>query len=227
MIKLIDILNEGISNVLTNETSENNKAIDEIAQACIQMGASSPLIYRGMRTKFLLSKVDNQRISFRGGNLGAKTILSELGVQYPLFGYSDPVLVEFFGIPRVVVLKQPYKIFQSPEVRDVMAYAQYEIYSDEKTDSGVLRKQTGTRSDEEIIEKAKEGAKTYKEVSSSSIIENREIVMDAQEYWTVSLLSLIDRGGKFMPSSINTYGELAKGLEVYKKFLAYRLARIS
>jgi hypothetical protein len=224
VIKLFDLLIEGTINAITSNAEENKASIDEIIGASKEMGESHPLIYRGINTRFLLTKVGNERISFRGGNLGAKTILSVLGVQYPLFGYDDPALVKFFGSPTIVVLKKPYKIFQSQEVEDIMVYAQREIYKTEKTNGGILRQQTGTRTEDEIIDKAKEGASTYKKIDGSSFIKSREIVMDAKEYWAVSL-QIKDRGGKFMPQKIDTYGELAYALNSYKKYLTYNATK--
>jgi hypothetical protein len=226
MIKLRDIirLKEGIDNPLTNDPEENKASIEEIIRSAREMGVSNPLIYRGMNSGYLISRVDNDRVGFRGGNLGAKTILSELGVKYPLFAYNNAKVVDFFGAPKIIVLKKPYTIYQSPEVEDIMMYAKKEIYKDEEAKGGgILRTQIGNRSEEEIVERAKQGARTYKELDGSTYIDSREIIIDAKEYWAIGR-SIQDKGGSYMPKKpFETYSELIVGLEAYKRFLIYRM----
>lgn len=227
MIKLLDFLKEDITypSLTVAHPEEWFNTVDRIISAAKNMGESNPILWRGVNTKYVIAHVSNAREHFRGGNLGAKTIMQELGVKYPSFGYFDKALTELFGKPRIVVLEKPYTLYQSKEVQDVMDYASRDIYKTQTADHGTTRRTVGHRSEEEIIQKAKEGAKTFEKLNNGKpILPHREVVIDAPNYWLLSS-GLQELAGKFVPKDheFKTYKDVVDILYKYKSYKKFQI----
>jgi hypothetical protein len=140
-----------------------------------------------------------------------------------VFVFLNPKRAQFFGSVTAVVLKQPYKMYQSKEIDDIMTHAQEAIYK--YNDTG--KQQIGTRNEDEIIFMAKEAAKTYKTLNNFGSLSDNEIIIDAKEYWALHLKTLVKIGGKYMPvksenaDSIKTYSELINILYKFKSYLVW------
>jgi predicted kinase len=237
-------LKETITNV-DIESLKDLDAIDEIIEAALTMGKDNPILYRGMAVPRLSTSILHMvqdRDFFRGGNLGAKTIMKYLGIKDPIFTYSGyKMTIRLFGKAHAVVMKKPYRLFQSPEVDDVMAWAQPIIYKETEENGGLLRSQVGVRTPKQQVALALKGAKTFVELKDTNPLPNNiynEILVDAREYWAIDVMGVIRQAGKFVkdyekskPSKgfardyleyVETYGELAEILTTYKKFTAWK-----
>ena len=246
MIKLNKlILKESITPIEIKDESDL-KIVDDLISYCQQMGENSEILWRGIRsTGSPIFHVVNDRDFFRGGNLGAKTIMTKLGIKNPAFAYLGNMqsVTKLFGKTFAIVLKQPYRLFQSPVVDDVMAWASAPIYKETNSHGGMLRQQVGNRTEKQQIKKALEGAKTYKQLESVKNLDERrnEVIIDSDEYWALDVSLLFAKAGKFVrqfhkekkPVSggritstedyIENYGEIIHILENYKKFTAWKL----
>jgi hypothetical protein len=131
-------------------------------------------------------------------------------------------MTEIFGQPRIVVFKEPYKLFQSETISDLGVFTNPATYSEKGTGNGVSRTQTGTMTDEELAQKVKEGAKTYKEFKGRAPYKDKEIIADAGEYWLINKNAVWAGGGKFVPDSVKpNYGGLVTLLSHFKKNMTW------
>ena len=232
MIKLLPLLLE--SNIRWDALKKiredyNPLEVEEAIQAASNMGRNTKVLWRNAGSYPLpVNTINNPpRTTFRGSGLGALTILKELGVTNPTFVFPDSRPHYVFGnYTYVVILKEPYKLYQSTKIDDVMAYAQRNIYKGEEKNGGYLRTQIGTRTEDEIVERAKEGAKTYRDVSDGNLVDNgREIIVQTKKYWLVSptAFKYPELVGKFGVQDIKefgddtTYNDVIFALEKYKK----------
>lgn len=222
MIKLADILKE----MAMEPTPKTD--YDQVIKAANAMGASNPILWRGIKGgKSIVTHVTGDRENFRGSHeLGAKIIMQELGIKYPVFCYFEKSLVQLFGTPCAIILNQPYKIYQSGEVDDVMTYAQRAIYKTTNMSGGTLRQQTGTRSEEEIAKMAKDGAATYAQITNGKPLhKNREVIVDVKDYWalpTDMISRFVDAGDNIpktkLPKDYSTYADVIQGLTFLKEY---------
>jgi hypothetical protein len=231
MIKLIDLLKESLRwDVVKNiRANYNSSEIDEVIQAAENMGVGNTVLWRTTGTYLTPVKAINNppRTTFRGSDLGALTILKELGITNPTFVFPNSSPHYMFGNDTyVVILKEPYKMYQSTEIDDVMAYAKQNIYKVDDTNGGYKRTQIGTRTDDEITAMAKEGAKTYRDVTDGNFIDDyREIIVQVEKYWLISpsFFTHPEIVGKFGVQDIKkfddntTYGDIIFALKKYKK----------
>ena len=249
MIKLQNlVIDESISPVkIDNET--DLKTIDELIKYCHEMGENSQIIWRGIRVgqNYPIYHIIHDRDWFRGANIGARTIMKKLGIKTPTFGYigNMQALTKLFGRTFAIVLKQPYNIFQSTVVDDVMAWAQPVIYKQTDGKGYTHRQSVGTRTEKEQIEKALEGAKTYKKLSGIKNIDDsrNEIIIDTNEYWVIDVGQIYSQAGKFvrqyhkekqsvsfgrvthLEDYFETYGEIIDILTHYRKFTAWKFKK--
>lgn len=229
------------------DTETDLETIDNLIKYCYEMGENSQIMWRGMHVKqnYEIYHVVQDRDWFRGANFGAKTIMKKLGVQNPAFGYigNMQTLTKLFGRTFVVILKEPYKLFQSTVVSDVMAWAQPTIYKQTDEKGYTHRQSIGTRTEKEQIETALEGAKTYKQLQGfKNVDENRnEVIVDTKEYWVVDISGIHGRAGKFVrdyfkdkkqvafsrvshiSDYLENYGEVIEIMTAYRKFNAWKL----
>ena len=184
------------------------------------MGSSSPIIFREANFKqhHIINKLTTgDRDKYRGITLGARTVLDELGIKDPVFATFRKG-VGIFGNSYIVILKDPYKIYQSDEVFDLAVDTNPVQYKGTNLPGGgYTRSQTGTLTKEEEIAKGKELAKTYKVATDIKPLpgkEGWEILIDTPEYFLVSPAILINLAGKHSgyqvkdSSKIQTYGQL-------------------
>lgn len=178
MIRLQDILNEmAVTNPLLGKTPEDtNSEVLRIIQAATKMGLQNPVLWRGVggikspmpKAKPYLSKImhiTGDRTAFRGGNPGAIKLIQLLfgkeNIQ-PVFCAMQRNNVKFFGQPAVIIFQQPYTIYQSTEINDVMVY--------------------GKDAD---IQKIQSGVNTYHSVGLNHLDSTREVLVDAINYWAL------------------------------------------
>lgn len=212
MIKLSTILREmAIANALSGDEAKLGSEIDKVIEAAKQMGESNPVLWRGMvgekgSNLHKINYITGDREQFRGSTLGATTIIQELGIKHPVFAFFEENLVEFFGYPCILVLEKPYKMYQSPEVEDLKSYIEHSIYKVEKRNGGIMRTQIGRRTNDEVVEKAKQGAATYKQLNGKPLIENREVIIDVKNYWAI------------LNIKAKTYADVVEYLEKYKEY---------
>jgi hypothetical protein len=208
------------------------KAIPELEQInsyIKEMGSSSPVIYREAKLKqhHVINKLTTgDRDKYRGITLGAKTILDELGIKDPVFAtFSKGVGI--FGESYIVILKNPYKIYQSDKVFDLAVDTNPVQYKETNIDGGLTRRQTGTLTPEEEVAKGKKLAKTYKETTDIKPLpgkEGWEILIDTPEYYLINIGVIINLAGKHSgyqvkdASKIQTYGQLN---ELMSKLINY------
>lgn len=246
MIKLIDfIINESISPVKIDNV-DDLKMIDKLIQYSYNMGENSKILWRGIRVEqnYPIYNILQDRDWFRGANLGARTIMKKLGIKNPAFGYigNMQTVTKIFGKTFIIILKQPYDLFQSNIVSDVMSWAQPVIYKETNKYGGFHRQSVGMRSEEEQIKKALDGAKTYKKLNElETFDDNRnEVIIDTKEYWAIDIARLHSDAGKFVrqyqnekePVSfsritrledyIENYGEVIEILSKYKNFISWK-----
>lgn len=199
---------------------------------CETLG-DTPIMYRavGGKLKTMVVRVTNADMSkIKGNTLTQVTALKELRINNPTFASFDPSSLFFFGTAYVIIPKPPYKIYQSPEIFDLGVYSNPDIY---KTD-GNLRSQIGTYTDEQQVQRGKDAAKTYQQITSPLPGKERsEIIIDISEYYLVSIYDLINNSGKFSgfevedTNKIKTYSQLSsilKSLVKYWIFVANKSA---
>lgn len=247
MIKLKEILaNESVT-PLDIKTEADLQQVDDIIQLCREMGETSPVLWRGIRVKqnYPMYHFVQDRDSFRGGNLGAQTIMKELGIKNPAFAYlgNMQTVTKLFGRTFAIVLKKPYRLFQSPVVDDVMAWAQTTIYKDTSGKGYSSRHSIGTRTEKQQVKKALEGAKTFKQLSGLKALDDthNEVILDTPEYWGIDVDTLYGHAGKFVrqihkekepvafgriihtSDYVENYGEILEILWAYRKYTAWKL----
>lgn len=246
MIKLQDfVMKESISPVRIDKETDL-ETIDNLIKYCYEMGENSQILWRGIRVaqSHAIYHVVQDRDWFRGANLGAQTIMKKLGIKNPAFGYIGNMqsVTRLFGRTFVIVLKEPYRIFQSSVVSDVMAWAKPMIYKETNRNGGIHRQSVGTRTEEEQIAKALEGAKTYKQLKDFKNLDKKrnEVIIDTNEYWAVDIGSIFAQAGKFArdyskekervsfsrvgkyEDHIEYYSEVIDTLTSYRKFTAWK-----
>ena len=229
--KIKEALSGGLS--LTDDGRiDLEKAIPELEQInsyIKEMGSSSPVIYREAKLKqhHVINKLTTgDRDKYRGITLGAKTVLDELGIKDPVFAtFSKGVGI--FGESYIVILKNPYKIYQSDKVFDLAVDTNPVQYKETNIDGGLTRTQTGTLTPEEEVAKGKKLAKTYKETTDIKPLpgkEGWEILIDTPEYYLINIGVIINLAGKHSgyqvkdASKIQTYGQLN---ELMSKLISY------
>ena len=215
MIKLTNILKEmAIRNAWSGETKEEKAAqTDVVIEAAKAMGLNNPVLWRGTRgipgpkgTKSTLTRImyiTGDRAAFRGGHQNAKKVLQLLGIDQPVFAHFDRAMTVFFGTPCALVLEQPYKLYQSTEVNDIMADTNnwettVDINSGGRARSSIFKEKT----DQDL----QNIANTYKEIyGKPKYGDHREVIVDVKNYWAIPC-----------DDSIKTYGDLVQLLEEYK-----------
>jgi hypothetical protein len=232
MIKLIDILKEAISGGLPLD--DNGKIdlvqaipeLEKINSYIKEMGLSNDVIYRESKFKreYIINKLSTgDRDKYRGIRLGSKTVLDTLNIKDPVFA-SFFKGIGIFGDSFIIILKQPYKIYQSPEVNDLAVSTNPIQYSPFKNNQ---RSQTGTLSTEEEIAKGKELAKTYKQLKDIKPLPGadiNEIIIDTSEYYMIKPGVLINLAGKHSgyqvkdAHNIKTYGQV---YDIMTKLISY------
>jgi hypothetical protein len=190
---------------------------------CETLG-DTPIMYRavGGKLKTMVVRVTNADMSkIKGNTLTQVTALKELGINNPTFASFDPSSLFFFGDAYVIIPKPPYKIYQSPEIFDLGVYSNPDIY---KTD-GNLRSQIGTYTDEQQVQRGKDAAKTYQQITSPLPGKERsEIIIDISEYYLISIYDFINNSGKFSGfdlkdvNKIKTYSQLSSIIRALVKY---------
>jgi len=229
--KIKEALSGGLP-IKDNGKIDLEKAIPELEQInsyIKEMGSSSPVIYREAKLKqhHVINKLTTgDRDKYRGITLGAKTILDELGIKDPVFAtFSKGVGI--FGESYIVILKNPYKIYQSDKVFDLAVDTNPVQYKETNIDGGLTRRQTGTLTPEEEVAKGKKLAKTYKETTDIKPLpgkEGWEILIDTPEYYLINIRVIINLSGKHSgyqvkdADKITTYGQLH---ELMSKLISY------
>lgn len=197
MIKLVDILNEmAVVNAWSGDKGKLAQETDIVIRAAEQIGIDKSVLWRG--TKGIPSKIGRSstlsrvmyitgdREAFRGGNEGAKLLMQKLKIKQPVFAFFNRDTTKYFGDPCVVVPQQPYKIYQSEMIDDVMTF--------------------GKNITDRDLESA---ANTYKNITDSLTAlpgrEKNEVIVDTTNYWAIPC-----------GNEIKTYGDLIKLLNSYK-----------
>ena len=230
--KIKEALTGGLS-IKDDGRIDLEKAIPELEQITSyikDMGSSSSIIYREAKLKqhHVINKLTTgDRDRYRGITLGAKTVLDELGIKDPVFA-TFAKGVGIFGDSYIVILKNPYKIFQSDEVFDLAVDTNPVQYKGKDLPGGGYRRsQTGTLTKEEEIAKGKELAKTYKVATDIKPLpgkEGWEILIDTPEYFLINIRVIINLSGKHSgyqvkdADKITTYGQLH---ELMSKLISY------
>jgi len=219
MIKLVTILKEmAISNAWSGEKEKLGAETDTVIEAATAMGLDNPVLWRGTRgikipgqrtsvIQRIMRVTSRENPSFRGGHENAKKILQLLGINQPIFAHFDRALTEFFGTPCVIVLEQPYTMYQSSKIDDIMAGTSNWETEYTQSNSGTLGSSKFKEKTEQDLQDA---ANTYKQINSKSEYNTesgspREVIIDATNYWAISC-----------GSEIKTYGDLVQLLESYK-----------
>ena len=178
MIRLKDILTEmAVLNPLLGKSSEDiNSEVLRVIQAATKMGLENPVLWRGLggikspRPKAApyyskIMYVTGDRTAFRGGNPAAikliQMIFGKENIQ-PVFCATQRNNIKFFGQPAVVIFQQPYTIYQSAEIDDIMVY--------------------GKDAD---IQKIQSGVKTYQSIKLNQLDSTREVIVDSTNYWAL------------------------------------------
>jgi hypothetical protein len=197
MIKLANILSEmAIFNAWSGDKSKLAQETDVVIKAAEQVGIDKSVLWRG--TKGIPSKIGRSsalsrimyitgdREAFRGGNEGAKLLMQKLKIKQPVFAFFNRDATRYFGNPCVVVPQQPYKIYQSEKIDDVMTFGK-----------GITNQDLQS------------AASTYKDITDSVTAlpgrEMQEVIIDTANYWAIPC-----------GNEIKTYGDLVKLLNSYK-----------
>ena len=219
MIKLVTILKEmAISNAWSGEKGKLGAETDTVIEAATAMGLDNPVLWRGTRgvkvpgqrtsvIQRIMRITPRENPSFRGGHENAKKILQLLGINQPIFAHFDRALTEFFGTPCVIVLEQPYTMYQSSKIDDIMA-------DTSNWETEYMQSNSGTLGSSKFKEKTEKDlqdiADTYEQINGESVHNTkggspREVLIDVANYWAIPC-----------GSEIKTYGDLIKLLESYK-----------
>jgi len=219
------------------------KFIDDLILYCLEMGENSKVLWKGIKTNenkvilHVINSVINNRNEFYNNNLGVKVILKKLNIKNPIFSYLGIMrkAATFFGKEFALILKKPYKFYQSDIVSDISAWSKETIYLTTKVDGGDKTKSIGNRSKIQQIKKAIEGAKTYKSYNNINEIESEknEIIIDCKEYYAINIDRLFFILENFSESNpdikftkkINTYSDIIYLLKLYKKFVKFKLKK--
>lgn len=218
MIKLIDILKEmAISNAWSGDKAKLGEETDEVIEAAKKMGESNPVLWRGTKgvkvpgqaksVVLRIMYITGDRTAFRGSHANAKKVIDSIGVSNPVFAHFDRSLTEFFGTPCVIVLQEPYKMYQSPDISDIMADTDNWETTVEKSTSGATSRSSKFK--EKTDQELETAAKSYKEIDGKPLYDSREVIVDVKNYWAIPC-----------GDEIKTYGDLVELLESYKKKFA-------
>jgi hypothetical protein len=218
MIKLLTILKEmAISNAWSGEKGKLGEETDTVIEAATAMGLDNPVLWRGtggvkvpgQRRSAIqrIMRVTGDRQAFRGGHSNAMKVLQLLGIKHPVFAHFDRAMTEFFGTPCAIVLEQPYKIYQSSRIDDLMAGTSDWETKYTPTANGTLGSSEFKQKTEQELQDA---ADTYKQINGKSEYNtesgsSREVLIDVTNYWAIPC-----------GSEIKTYGDLVQLLESYK-----------
>lgn len=193
---------------------------------CEALG-DTPIMYRavGGKLKTLVVRVTNADMSkIKGNTLTQVTTLKELGITNPTFASFDSSNLFFFGNAYTIIPKPPYKIYQSPEIFDLGVYSNPDIY---KTD-GNNRSQIGTYTNEQQVQRGKDAAKTYQQITSPLPgKESSEIIIDISEYYLISIYDMINNAGKFSGydlkdwNKVKTYSQLSNIIRALVKYWTF------
>jgi len=218
MIKLVNILKEmAISNAWSGDRAKLPQETDVVIEAAKQMGLNNPIIWRGTKgvkvpgqkrsvLTYIMHVTPRATVVFRGGTANARKVLEMIGVKNPAFAHFDRALTEFFGTPCALVLEQPYTMYQSSEIKDIMAdTGNWETTEDSDTNNGGRGTSRTSRFKEKTEQDLQNIANTYQKIDSKPLYESREVIIDVQNYWAVPC-----------GDEIKTYGDLVNLLESYK-----------
>lgn len=218
MIKLVDILKEmAISNAWSGDRTKLPQETDIVIEAAKQMGLNNPVIWRGTKgvkvpgqrrsqLTYIMHVTPRETTVFRGGTANAKEVLKMIGVKNPVFAHFDRALTEFFGTPCALVLEQPYKLYQSSEIQDIMADTDnWQTVTDYDTNNGVSSTSRTSKFKEKTEQDLQNIADTYQEINDKPLYDTREVIIDVANYWAIPC-----------GPEIKTYGDLVDLLESYK-----------
>ena len=103
----------------------------------------------------------------RGVMVSALAAMQKLKIKQPVFAFFNRDATRYFGNPCVVVPQQPYKIYQSEKIDDVMAFGKNITNQDLQSAAG-----------------------TYKDITDSVTAlpgrEIQEVIIDTANYWAIS-----------------------------------------
>lgn len=236
MIKLVTILKEmAISNAWSGEKGKLGEETDAVIEAAKKMGESNPVLWRGTRGVPVPGKkgynvslpimriTPRDNLVFKGGTKNAIKVIQLLQKRkqkdnnlsdsdhksfIPVFAHFDRSLASIFGEPCVLVLEQPYQMYQSSKIKDIMAdtdnYTREEedTYDEKGNKSGTLRSSKFVEKTEKDLQGA---AASYEEITNKPKYGNNEIIVNVVNYWAIPC-----------GSEIKTYGDLVDLLESYK-----------
>jgi len=157
---------------------EINSEVLRVIQAATKMGLENPVLWRGIGgIKSPMPKaapyypkimyVTGDRTAFRGGNPAAIKIIQMIfgkdNIQ-PIFCGTQRNDIKFFGQPAVIIFQQPYTIYQSSEISDVMVYGKTAAADPKKVQLG---------------------ANTYQHVELNQLDSKQEVIVDSTNYWAL------------------------------------------
>jgi hypothetical protein len=175
MIKLVTILKEmAISNAWSGEKEKLGAETDTVIEASTAMGLDNPVLWRGTRgipvpgkkgrdvLSHIMRITPRETSAFRGGTENAIKVLQSLEINYPIFAHFDRTSTKIFGTPCVLVFEQPYTMYQSSEINDIMA------------DTEGLTQQ-----------ELQNAATSYNKIPNKPLFGNNEIIVNATNYWAI------------------------------------------
>lgn len=216
MIKLVDLLDEmAMTNISAGSYDRETGNVDwdkriadieKIIPYIRSMGINNPVIWRGIegtsgfRDELSITYITGDRTAFMGGHNASRELIQYIFKKsdiQPIFGTLSFSKAKFFGKPMIVVLEPPYTIYQSSEIDDVMVYGRE--YGSETDATGTVK----NFNKDELTSKMIDGAETYSRIKLSQSEPGRELVIDAKNYWAISVKD------KSL-NSIRTYGDVIK-----------------
>jgi len=175
MIKLVTILKEmAISNAWSGEKEKLGEETDVVIEAAKQMGLDNPIMWRGTggvpipgQRKSALQRImrvtPRGTSAFKGGTENAKRVLQLLEVEHPVFVHFNRNSTKLFGTPCALVFEQPYIIYQSPVINDIMA-------------------DTEGKTEQEL----QQAAESYKDINDNGPVHDKnEVIVDVENYWAI------------------------------------------
>jgi hypothetical protein len=174
MIKLLTILKEmAISNAWSGEKGKLGEETDVVINAAVAMGDATPILWRGTGgvpipgqrrsvPQRIMRVTPRGTSAFKGGTENAIKVLQLLNVEHPVFAHFNRDSTKLFGTPCALVFEQPYTMYQSPEINDIMA-------------------DTEGKTEQEL----QDAAGSYEQIDNKSLYGNNEIIVDATNYWAV------------------------------------------
>ena len=102
-------------------------------------------------------------LAFKGGTENAIKVLQLLGVNHPVFTHFDRDSTKLFGTPCALVFEQPYTIYQSPKINDIMA-------------------DTKDLTEQEL----QQAAESYENIKDTGPVHDKnEVIVDVENYWAI------------------------------------------